>query len=359
MKANYFKVGVFLVLATALIVAAIVILGAGTFAPKGEYFETYFDRSVSGLSKGASVALQGVEVGKVESIGFASEVYEIPPDLAASLGENRLVRVTFSVDRRFARELSPAERQVRRGREIQSGLRMRLESNLITGQSYLQGTYVDPNRFPVPQWPWEPEFSFVPSVPGQFATVKDSLDRILTKLDELDIQSVFNHVDDLILTADRAVEDVNTAALHEQAKGLLLDARSRVRAINAEKIGQQVENALAALDRAIVDANVPGLSQEVRALFAEARVTNTHLQGLLARPDRDKELANIAMMVDQLNTTLRRISLLVVTQAPRIEGALENFRKISSDLKDLSENLKRTPSDLLFSAPPRKSELVK
>ena len=113
------------------------------------------------------------------------------------------------------------------------------------------------------------------------------------------------------------------------------------------------------LNRAIVDANVPGLSQEVQALFAEARVTNTHLQKLLARPDKDKELANIAVMVDQLNTTLRRISLLVATQAPRIEGTLENFRKISGDLKDLSENLKRTPSDLLFSAPPRKSELVK
>ncbi len=359
MKANYFKVGVFLVLATALIVAAVVILGAGTFAPKGEYFETYFDRSVSGLSKGAPVELQGVEVGRVESVGFASQVYEIPPDLAARLGENRLVRVTFSVAPRFARELTAGERQARRGRELRSGLRLQLESNLITGQSRLQGTYVDPNRFPIPPWPWEPEFAFVPSVPGQFATVKESLDRILTKLDALDIQKVFNHVDDLILTADRAVEDVNTAALHEQAKGLLVDTRDKVRAIDAQKIGQQVENTLAALDRTIADANVPGLAQEVQALFAEARVTNTRLQGLLARPGQEKDLANIAMVVDQLNTTLRRISLLVATQAPRIESTLENFRKLSGDMKDLSENLKRTPSDLLFSAPPRKSELVK
>jgi phosphoenolpyruvate synthase/pyruvate phosphate dikinase len=65
----------------------------------------------------------------------------------------------------------------------------------------------------------------VPSVPGQFATLKDSLDRILTELDQLDVQKLFDHIDDLILTADRAVEDVNTAALHEQAKGLLVDTR--------------------------------------------------------------------------------------------------------------------------------------
>lgn len=359
MQANYFKVGVFLLVATALIVAAVVILGAGIFAPQGEHFETYFDRSVGGLSPGSPVELQGVKIGKVESIGFASQVYEIPPDMAARLGEQRLVRVILSMDRRFAGELSTGERQARRRREIRSGLRVRLESNLITGQSYLQGTYVDPNRFPVPQWPWEPEFSFVPSVPGQFATLKDSLDRILTELDQLDVQKVFNHVDDLLLTANRAVQDANVAALHEQVKGLLVDTRDKLRVINAEKIGQQVESVLAALDRAIVDANVSGLGHEVRALFAEARVTNTYLQGLLARPDKDKDLTNIAMILEQLNTTLRRVDLLVATQAPRLEGTLENLRKTSGDLKELSESLKRTPSDLLFSAPPRKSELVR
>ena len=338
MKANYFKVGVFLVVATALIVVAVVILGAGIFKPKGEYFETYFDKSVSGLSPGAPVALQGVKMGQVESIGFASEVYEIPPDLAAKLGEQRLVRVTFSVDRRFARELSPAERQARRGREIRSGLRLRLESNLITGQSSLQGTYVDPNRFPVPAWPWEPEFPFVPSVPSQFASLKDSLDRILLELDRLDVQKLFNHVDDLILTTDRAVTDANVPGLSQQAQALFLNA-----------------------NRAVADANVPVLAQQVQALFAEVRVTNARLQGLLARPDqeKEKEMANIALILDQLNTTLRRVDSLVATQMPQLEGIIENFAKISGDLKELSANLKRTPSDLLFSSPPRKSELVK
>ncbi len=389
MKANYFKFGVFLVVATGLIVAAVVILGAGAFKPEGEYFETYFDRSISGLKRGAPVELQGVEIGRVESVEFASQAYDIPADFAAKLGENRMVRVTFSVDRRFAGTLTPAERATRRSREVHSGLRIRLESNLITGQSYLQGTYVDPNRFPAATLPWEPEFPFAPSVPSQFATLKDSVDRLLAKLDELDLQRLFDHIDGLILTADRAVQDANLAVLREQVQGLLTDARGKVQeidakkigkqveglvanadgavtdvrakidAVNARKIGQQVESTLAALDRSVADANVAALAQEVRSLFAEARVTNTHLQELLARPDKDKELANIAVMIDELNTTLRRVNLLIATQAPRLEGALENFWKISSDMKDLSEDLKRSPSDLLLSAPPRESELLK
>jgi len=253
MKANYFKFGVFLVVAATLIVAAVVILGAGAFKPKGIYFETYFDKSVSGLKPGAPVELQGVRIGQVERIGFAGEVYEIPPDVLATLGEARLVRVTFSVDRRFAGELSEEERQARRSREVHSGFRMRLESNLITGQGYLQGTYVDPNRFPVSKPAWETEFPFVPSVPSQFATLKDSVDRLLAKLDELDLQRLFNHVDDLILTTDQAVQDANVAVLREQVTGLLTDARGKVQEIDTKKISKQVEGLVANADSAVTD----------------------------------------------------------------------------------------------------------
>lgn len=359
MKANYFKFGVFLVLSSVLLMVAVVILGAGVFEAEGVYFETHFDAAVSGLSPGAAVKLQGVEIGQVESIGFASEVYDIPPDLTMKIGAQRLVRVVFSVDRRFAAELPAAERQVRRGRELHSGLRIRLESNLITGQGYLLGTYVDPNEFPMPELLWKTKFPFIPSVPGEFATLKDSLDQILNNVEKLDLQKLLDHVDTLILTADKAVEDVNLAALGEQAKGLLVDARGKVDAINTEKIGKQIEDVLASVDQAVVDANVGSLAQEVQGLFAEARVTNKQLQELLARPDKDKDLANIAMVVDELNTTLRRVNFLIATQAPRVESTLENLRKISSDVKDVSGNLKRNPSDILLSAPPRESELVK
>jgi phospholipid/cholesterol/gamma-HCH transport system substrate-binding protein len=343
MKVNYFKFGVFLVLATVVLVTAVVILGAGMFAPPGQYFETYFDTPVTGLSPGASVELQGVKIGQVEGIGFASEVYEIPPRAAATSREIRLVRVTFSVNRRFTEEVTPAERQARRLGAIHQGLRVQLQSNLITGKSSLLGMYVDPNRFPVPELPWTPEFPFVPSVPSQFAALKESLDRILVKVGELDVQGLFSHADDLLLAANRAVTDANVAALQEQARGLLVDTRSKVNAIDAQKIGKQVEDLMANTNGAV----------------SEVRVTNQRLQELLARPDQNKQMANLAMAVDELNTALRRVDLLVATQAPRLESILENFRQMSSDMKELSEKLKRNPSELLFSSPPRQSELRK
>jgi hypothetical protein len=125
MKANYFKFGIFLVIAMALLVAAVVVLGAGVFEPRGEYFETYFDQSVSGLGPGAPVELQGVEIGQVESVGFASEVYDIPPDWAVALGEVRLVSHLLGAAA-FREELTAAERQTRQPPEIGGGLRIRL-----------------------------------------------------------------------------------------------------------------------------------------------------------------------------------------------------------------------------------------
>lgn len=389
MKANYFKVGVFVMLATALIVVAVVILGAGMFEEEGMYFETYFDTAVSGLSRGSPVQLQGVEIGQVESVEFASTVYDMPDASWAEIGDTRIVRVVFSVPRRLAREVTDEEMRDERRDEIRVGLRLRLESNLITGQAYLQGTYVDPDRFPVPEVPWEPEFYFVPSAPSEFTTMKDSVDKILDELERLDVQKLFDHVDDLILTANQAVVDANVAVLSDEVKGLLADTRHKVDVIDTEKIGNQVEDLvanadgavtdvrdkvnvldtekignrledlLASTDRAIADANVVALSEQITSLVAEARVTNRHLQGLLARPDKDKEMASIAVAVDQLNTTLRRVNLLILTQAPRIESTLENFRKISDDVENLTENLKRNPSDLVFSSPPSESELVK
>jgi ABC-type transporter Mla subunit MlaD len=65
------------------------------------------------------------------------------------------------------------------------------------------------------------------------------------------------------------------------------------------------------------------------------------------------------MLIDEMNTTMRRVNFLIATQGPRIEGTLENFRKISTDVRDLSEGLKRSPSDLILSSPPRESELLK
>ena len=74
-QAHYFKIGVFVLGATALAVVGIIVLGAGKWFERSTTVETYFYESVQGLEIGAPVRLRGVRVGRVESIQLAREEY--------------------------------------------------------------------------------------------------------------------------------------------------------------------------------------------------------------------------------------------------------------------------------------------
>ncbi len=48
-KANFFKIGIFVISATIIAVIAIVVLGVGTLFKEKIFFETYIEGSVQGL----------------------------------------------------------------------------------------------------------------------------------------------------------------------------------------------------------------------------------------------------------------------------------------------------------------------
>jgi len=190
-KANYFKIGLFFVISVTLLTVAVIIWGAGLFTKDKIFFETYFAGPVTGLAIGSSAELMGVKLGQVEEIDFVSSVYDISigPETVCRYG--RYIRVLFSVSAEGSLErtgkLTDEQREARTRNMIQQGLRFRLASNLLTGQSYIEGVFVDPNRFPILPITWEPRHMYVGSAPGEFSTMKDSLDQILVKLEEIDI----------------------------------------------------------------------------------------------------------------------------------------------------------------------------
>ncbi len=64
-KANKSLIGAFVLGATALAVAGVVIFGSGRFFRKPHMFVMYFPGSVKGLNVGAPVMFRGVKVGQV------------------------------------------------------------------------------------------------------------------------------------------------------------------------------------------------------------------------------------------------------------------------------------------------------
>ena len=76
-KANYFKLGIFIIAAAAILVAIILALGAGNIFKQTVTIETYFDESVQGLDVGSPVMVRGVQIGRVKEIGLVSRYYDL------------------------------------------------------------------------------------------------------------------------------------------------------------------------------------------------------------------------------------------------------------------------------------------
>jgi phospholipid/cholesterol/gamma-HCH transport system substrate-binding protein/paraquat-inducible protein B len=281
-KANYFKIGLFFVISVILIVAAVIVWGAGLFTKDKIYFETYFDSPVTGLNVGSSVELRGVKIGQVESIGFASAVYDISTDPATVSRYERYVRVLCSISAEESKErvgdITDEQREARTRNLIYQGLRLRLASNILTGQAYLEGTFVDPNRFPVLGITWTPQYMYIPSAPGQFSTMKDSVDKILAKLEGVDVSGLTKEIQGFF----SEIRETN-----QEIKRLLTNPDPNAETANLAEVLTRLDNTLGSVNREIrtqspeVDRflrNLSAISDDIKEITATLK---KHPSGLI------------------------------------------------------------------------------
>ncbi len=70
---NPTRIGVFVVGAIALAVAAVIVFGSGRFFAEKYRYVSFFEGSVFGLNQGAPVICKGVRVGTVTAIELLSD----------------------------------------------------------------------------------------------------------------------------------------------------------------------------------------------------------------------------------------------------------------------------------------------
>ena len=146
-KPHYFRIGVLVILAVALIVIAVILFGAGLFTRNEMRFESYFAESITGLTVGAVLEFRCVRIGQVESIGFVDSVYELPEEKGGISRYSSYVRVVSAVSRSKLPASASGQIETVLSQMIARGLRVRITSNILTGQAYLEANYLDPNVF--------------------------------------------------------------------------------------------------------------------------------------------------------------------------------------------------------------------
>lgn len=322
LKTNYFKLGLFIICATVLLLSILVFFGLGALNKDKIMLESYFDESVQGLDIGSPLKFKGVKIGSVQRIRFVFNKYHDIKDVPF-----RYVLVEMALDPESALAMrSREDLKEAIWSEVENGLRVRIAPQGLTGTGYLEMDYVNPRANKPLPISWTPEYYYVPSAPSTIARLEETFENFSKLLRKIDDAGV-----------DVAVQNINA---------LLVVMRDAVK-----------------------DANVPGLSDNVNHLLADLRKTNEHLNDIMASKEAREALKNLGQTLANLKTgtenlpqtitdlrkLLREVNTLVASQRDEVQGLLQQSRQVFENLNDLTGDAKRNPSRLFFGSPPAKA----
>jgi ABC-type transporter Mla subunit MlaD len=302
-KPGYFRIGLFIIIALAILVAGLVAFGAGQFFRPRIYIETYVDASVQGVDVGSPVKFRGVQVGRVSAINFTFNEYGSP------VGERyNYVTILMEIEREMFPGMFSENIQPLIEKSVEQGLRARIEPLGITGMNYIDINYVsDPSQFPPLTVNWKPHYYYIPSAPGQLTNMLDSINNIM-----------------------RQVEGLNIGGMSKAGAELLEKLNKAVAGAEIEKISSNLQTLLADFQAALKAANVGPLSEDARQLIAGLEKSN-----------------------DELRTILRHLEPATRINAAQVKALLNNLTTTSANLVQFSAEIKQRPSLLLWGAPPQ------
>ncbi|MDY6838460.1 MAG: MlaD family protein [Thermodesulfobacteriota bacterium] len=340
-RANYFKIGLFVIVATTLAVVSVIILGAGALFQKKTLMESYFEESVQGLEVGSPVKFRGVGIGNVELITLVDREY-------ATALQHVLVRVGLSSDVWKAKPKQVGDLT----EEIERGLRVRLAFQGLTGTAYLEADYLDPERNPPLKIDWTPRYCYIPSAPSTITRLSESLDRIMRRLEQVKIDRITEVVETSLKAFTQATEDVDLKETNAQAQELLIDLRETNRLIAESLKGGRLESILSDTSatmgaaRRIVEGSEPSLAEFPAALLEASRNVEAFTKRL------DAMSQGLPDAFSRLKEILHEIDDLLSSQQQDIAITVRNIKAASENLRELTENATRYPAQVLFGEPP-------
>ena len=334
-KALYFRVGLMVLAGLAAIVGVTIWIGADRLRPAGERFETYFSESVQGLDPGAAVRFRGVQVGRVSDIGLAFNLYpEAMRDTRMAEVAARLVVVRFEVDRNRIEMRGPAQQ----AETIAAGLRVRMSSQGLTGVTYLEADFLDPDRFPPLRVPWTPNYRVIPSAPSTLTQFQSQAEALLGELRQADLAGV---VADLRGVLNVVREQMTTG----EGYAALVGAADAMRSL---------DTTLQAAGPAAVDA-----VRETRdAAEALRKLLDGPLGGELtaASASLRAALARLPTTLATIESTARRLDGVGADANRDVGPLLRDLRATAENLRAITEQMRLYPSQFLFGQPPPRTE---
>jgi paraquat-inducible protein B len=308
-QANRMMIGVFVIVAVIIMAASLVVFGSGQFFKKTVKCVMYFDGSVKGLSVGAPVLFQGVQIGSVTSI-----VLEVDP---AMLQLSIPVIIEYEPEKfhiiaggqhvhRDPRKTIP--KLIERGLRAQLGMQ-----SFITGQLDIEiGFYPDSALCYAPAKTDKiyKDYIVIP-------TCQSTTQKLADALQKLDLAGLEQHLESTLDGVDKLANNPDLAASIRALKDTLQDARQLVTR---------------------VDRQVDPLADDTKKTVNEF--------GKLAR-NLDAQVGGVATGLDKTMTKARGFlsedSPLIVD----LQNTLHEISAMSRSIRQLSNYLEQHPETLI------------
>jgi paraquat-inducible protein B len=311
------RIGVFVVGAISLAVAAVIVFGGGRFFTKREKYISFFEGSVFGLNLGASVNCRGVRIGSVTDIKLISEP-----------GETKLyIAVLY--------EIEPKKFHVRGGRPafdlpderidhlIEYGLRVNLEQQSMLTRQMMLVLDFHPDT--------EVKLAGIETRYPEIPTIKSGMQELLESLEKLPLQEIANSIRDALKGIEEVVHSPEVAESLSALKGTMVAAERMMK-----KLEQQIDPLMEDLDGTLVDAR--RLLQNVDA----------KVDPLVSGMEETLEAARLAILkteetLESLQGAAGEDSALV----HKLTGTLADISAASRSIRILAETLESQPESLL------------
>jgi phospholipid/cholesterol/gamma-HCH transport system substrate-binding protein len=300
-KNSYIRIGLFVVVLTTALVWGTLWLSAGGAPGEFDFYTTYMNESVSGLSPDAALTYRGVNVGKVREI---------------TIDPNNPNRVRLLL-------------QVKHGVPIKQDTEATLEMQGLTGLATIDLLGGSPDSPPLTMTEGEP-YPVIPSRPSLLVRLDSVISDLLGNLIEM------SHKVNAMLDDDSRANLSKTLAHIEAITGTLAGESNRLGAIvgDAEatmKNARQASTALPELMRDVTHSTqtLANMAEQLRAAGETINATSKTLQRTAATSGTD-------------------VQRFTASTLPDITAMTRDLRDASENLRRISESIERDPSVLLY-----------
>jgi len=314
-KERKIRCGIFLAAGVLLLLLMLFFLGArDLFTPKAE-MRTYFTESVQGLVKGSAVKYRGAPIGAVSNISI-------------QVGK-RMVQVDMEIDLNAFGSTEENFQQLLR-KEMQQGLRCRMEFLGVTGLKFIDCDYFVPPGAAVPEIPdfaGDPRVCYIPSVPSSFKDIYSSLVSALERLSRIKFEEISDGI-------DRTLSELSA---------LLSDPAIKATIANINDTAVNLESTTGAVSRVLDEQRLSQL----------AGLIDRNLQNMAALTARlEKEAASAGIAGS--SAAVKEAAQAVSASRSDLQNTLFKFNQLMDSLKLLVDYLEKDPASVLYGKNPRR-----